>query len=105
MKKHIFLGVNTKTNVCCILYCLLPFDMLVPDEIEKSDFGYDCTGWNGCDNIERTLSHLNRTRTGNVITLNTPIDVHGIDSDMGHEYRWTFEFTEIHETKELTPNG
>lgn len=105
MKRHIMLGVNTKTNNCCIVECLLPFDQLIPNEIEKGDFSYDCTGWNGCDSIERTLKLLNRTQTGRSIHIKTPIEIHGIDSDMGHEYRWTFEFTEIRETKELMPNG
>lgn len=100
MKKHTFLGVN-KFNRCCILYCLLPFGNLVPDELVKSDFSHDCTNWCGCDDVEKTLQHLKMTPTGNKIHLKKPITFYGTDRDMGHEYPWRFQFEEIWELKNL----
>lgn len=101
MKKHIMLGVKADTNRCCILYCLLPFNMLVPDEIETGDFGYEATNWCGNDDIQRTLSILNRELTGNSIKLPNPITVYGADNDSGLEHRWQFSFNEIHETRTI----
>ena len=98
MKKHIMLGVDPTRQHCCILTCLLPFDMLVPDEIEPDDFGYDATNWNGRDTIQRTLDLKNCKCTGRVIRLKNPITYHGVDSDMGLENRFAFKFTEIHES-------
>lgn len=89
------LGVNK--NKCCILTCLIPFNNLIPDEIEVSDFNHDCTNWNGCDDIERTLRFIETKQTGNVIVLDNPIVFRGVDNDWGHSYEWLFEVKEIHE--------
>lgn len=100
MQKHIMLGVDPIRQYCCILKCLLPFSALKPDEIEASDFSYTCTNWGGADRIQRTLDIEHLTRTGRVIRLNNPIQFSGVDFDMGHQYPFSFEFTEIHETQE-----
>lgn len=101
MKKYIMLGVNKETGRCCILKSIIPFSYLVSDEIEESDFTYSATDWGGCDEVSRTLRIMHLTRTRNIIKLNKPIHVYGVDRDMGREYGWAFEFTEIHEVKEL----
>ena len=97
MKKHIFLGVNSARNTCCILKCLLPFDMLIPSEVEASDFSHSSTNWNGCDSIERTLELENKELTGRKIKLSKPIRFYGVDDDMGHSYSWEVNIDEIHE--------
>lgn len=96
MKKHIMLGDDSKGN-CCILECLLPFDQLIPDEIESSDFKHDATNWGGCDDMKRTLSIKHLTLTGRVIHLNNPIWFCGTDTDMGHSYNWYFNVIDIYE--------
>ena len=95
MKKHTMLSVNG--NHCCELICLLPFDQLVPSEIEASDFTNSATDWCGKDYIERTLSMIEMKQTGRKIVLEKPIVFHGVDHDWGHEYPWTFHVKEIHE--------
>ena len=101
MKKHIMLGVNKKGNRCCQLSCLVPFDGLVVSELEASDFKHDCTNWNGCDEIQRTLEILRMKQTGKKITLDKPIVFYGSDYDWGHTYDWKFEVYEIHELTEI----
>ena len=95
MKKHIMLGVNN--NKCCILKCLLPFDALISNKIESSDFENSCSNWCGCDAIDRTLDIIKMKQTGNVIVLDNPIVFQGQDYDWGHSYEWLFEVKEIHE--------
>lgn len=95
MKKHMYLGVNGDS--CCILSCLLPFDMLVADELEVSDFTYGATSWNGRDNICRTVELRNLVPTGRILKLPRPIVFTGYDNDMGHTYHWSFAVHEIHE--------
>lgn len=100
MKKNIMLGVNSKTNYCCKLACLLPFDGLVPSELEKSDFTHSSTDWCGQDEIKRTLDIIKMKQTGKKIILDKPIVFYGSDADMGHVYPWKFEVNEIHELVE-----
>lgn len=102
MKKNIMLGVNSKTNNCCKLSCLLPFDSLDPSEVDASDFVHDATNWCGQDEIERTLSFIGMKQTGNKISLNKKITFFGTDYDMGHEYSWRFDVDEIHELSSNT---
>ena len=97
MKKHVMLGINSITNECCILFCLLPFNILIPSEIESSDFTSQATNWGGRDEIERTLDIINMKQTGKKIYLDKKIKFEGADSDMGHTYPWKFEIDEIHE--------
>lgn len=97
MIKHIMLGVNSKTNQCCELHCLLSFDKLIGQQLEANDFTHRATNWCGCDSIARTLSFSNTKRTGRKIVLNNTIVFNGSDFDMGHEYPWEFEVDEIHE--------
>ena len=92
------LGVNN--NECCVLKCLLPFDSLVKNEIEASDFEHSCFNWCGHGAIDRTLDGIEMKQTGNAIVLDNPIAFHGKDYDCGHCYNWTFIVKEIHE---LTP--
>jgi hypothetical protein len=73
MKKSIMLGVNSKTNQCCQLFCLVPFGSLVSSEIEASDFVHEATNWCGQDDIERTLSFIKMKQTGKKIKLNKKI--------------------------------
>jgi hypothetical protein len=101
MKKNIMLGVNSKTNNCCRLSCLLPFDSLDPSEVEASDFVHYATNWCGQDAIERTLGFLKMKQTGRKIILNEEITFRGVDYDMGHEYSWKFGIDEIHELEEM----
>lgn len=100
MTKYAMLGVNDQ-NRCCILNCLVPFEQLKPDQIEKEDFEYSATNWGGNDDIDRTLSISNLSVTGNSIELKEPICVEGIDYDCGHQYPWEFEFSKIYETKNV----
>lgn len=101
MKKNIMLGVNSKNNHCCKLYCLLSFQNLIPSEIEASDFTHSCTNWCGNDEIPRTLALINMSQTGNKIVLDKPIVFRGTDYDWGREYPWTFKVDEIHELEEI----
>ena len=100
MQKYIMLGVNSKTNLCCKLFCLVNFDGLVPSEIEADDFSHDSTSWNGCDRINRTLEIIKMKQTGKKIILDKPIAFHGSDYDWGHNYPWKFEVYEIHELED-----
>lgn len=95
MKKHMMLGVNG--DECCELVCLIPFDNLIANKIESSDFVHRSTNWNGHDKIERTLSIIQMKQTGNVIVLDDPIVFRGFDNDWGHSYEWRFKVNEIHE--------
>lgn len=98
MKKYTFLGVN-KFNRCCILYCIVPFDSLIADEIEASDFIHSSTNWCGCDDVDRALKIINKVPTGKKIELPKPIVYNGSDYDCGHNYSWRFEVNEIWELK------
>ena len=95
MKKYMMLGVNGLR--CCILSCLIPFNNLIPDEIEASDFNHRSTNWCGYDYIGRTLDMIEMKQTGNVIVLDNPIVFQGQDYDWGHSYEWLFTVNEIHE--------
>lgn len=99
MKKHIMLGCNKKSGRCCILKCLLPFEQLVPNELESSDFEHDATNWCGNDDINRTLSIEHLKLTGRFIPLSNSIRFRGCDYDMGHTYPWTFDVTDIYEVE------
>lgn len=101
MVKHMMLGVDSKTNNCCKLSCLIPFNSLAPSDIEASDFKHDATNWCGRDKIERTLGFLKMKQTGRKIILNEKITFRGVDYDMGHEYSWKFSIDEIHELEEI----
>jgi hypothetical protein len=101
MKKNIMLGVNSKTNRCCKLYCFVPFADLDLDNLEESDFVHGATDWEGQDEIERTLGILKMKQTGYKLTLNTPLEFSGADYDCGHEYSWRFAIDEIHELTEV----
>lgn len=103
MKKNIMLGVNSKTNTCCELHCLLSFDELIGHrhQLEASDFTHRATNWCGRDECERTLSIIKMKLTGRKIVLNKNIVFNGSDFDMGHEYPWKFEIDEIHELTEV----
>ena len=100
MKKYTMLGVNSRTNECCVLYCLIPFENLVPSELEKTDFTHESTNWCGRDEIERTLKIIKMKPTGKEIFLIRPIEFFGCDSDMGHSYSWTFKIDTIYELEE-----
>ena len=97
MRKNILLGVNSKSNSCCKLFCIIPFDSLVRSEVEANDFIHDSTNWCGQDDIKRTLGIIKMKQTGKKIILDKPIVFNGSDYDMGHIYPWQFEVDEIHE--------
>ena len=99
MKKHIMLGVNGDN--CCELKCIIPFDQLVPHELEASDFSHSATNWCGNDDIARTLGILGMKQTGRKIILKKPIVFHGNDHDCGHVYSWSFAVKEIHELERM----
>ena len=101
MKKYMMLGVDSKTNSCCKLSCLIPFNSLVPSEIEANDFTHSASNWCGRDEIERTLGFLKMKQTGKKIVLDKKIEFRGADYDMGHTYNWEFEIDEIHELEEI----
>lgn len=101
MKKHTMLGVNSKTNRCCKLSCLIAFDNLNLDDLEESDFVHEATNWCGQDEIERTLKCIKMKQTGRKLTLTEPLRFTGVDYDCGHEYSWRFAVDEIHELVEL----
>ena len=101
MKKDIMLGVNSKSNRCCKLLCLVPFERIVPSEVEATDFIHSATNWCGNDEIKRTLELIKMQQTGNKIILDKPIVFHGSDYDCGREDPWKFEVNEIHELEEL----
>lgn len=101
MRKDIMLGVNSKSNRCCKLLCLVPFERIMSSEVEESDFIHDSTNWCGCDEIKRTLKIIKMKQTGKKIVLDKPIVFHGSDYDMGHVYPWQFEVDEIHELEEI----
>ena len=98
MKKYKFLGLNTADNKCCVLSCMIPFDDLVPDELEASDFSHSTTGWCGRDKIERTLKLEGLQFTGKKILLKEPLAFFGEDHDSGFRYGWTFFVDAIAET-------
>ena len=100
MRKDIMLGVNSKSDRCCKLFCIIPFDNLVPSDIEADDFIHDSTNWCGQDEIKRTLGIIKMKQTGKKIVLDEPIVFRGRDYDMGHVYAWQFEVDEIHELEE-----
>lgn len=100
MKKDIMLGVNSKSNRCCKLFCLIAFERIIASEIEESDFVHDATNWCGCDEIKRTLEIIKMKQTGRKIVLDKPIVFHGYDYDWGRECPWQFEVDEIHELKD-----
>lgn len=97
MKKHLMLGVNSKTQMCCTLECLLPFEQLDEQNLEEKDFAHGATNWCGQDEIKRTLVIHGAKETGRVIKLDRPLVYSGIDHDMGHEYPWRFHVDEIRE--------
>ena len=101
MRKDIMLGVNSKNNRCCKLFCIIPFDNLIPSDIEADDFVHDATNWCGQDEIKRTLDTIKMKQTGKKIILDKPIVFHGSDYDMGHIYSWQFKVDEIHELEEI----
>ena len=73
MKKYKFLGMNTADNKCCVLSCMIPFDKLIPDELEASNFSHYSTNWGGRDDIERTLKLEGLQLTGKKILLKEPL--------------------------------
>lgn len=95
------LGVNSKENRCCKLLCIVPFDNLVPFDIEADDFIHDATNWCGQDEIKRTLRVIKMRQTGKKIILDKPIVFHGSDYDWGREFPWSFKVDEIHELEEI----
>lgn len=99
MKKHTFLGLHKSGNSCCVLRCLLPFDALDPETLDRSDFTHYSTNWCGCDSVERLCEKLGIKPTGRKICLPKAITFRGVDDDMGHSYPWTFEVSEIWETE------
>ncbi len=102
MKKNIMLGVNSKSNRCCKLFCIIPFDSLIhiSSELEANDFIHDATNWCGQDEIKRTLGIIKMKRTGKKIVLDKPMVFHGYDYDWGRECPWNFEVDEIYELDE-----
>lgn len=100
MRKNMMLGVNSKSNRCCKLLCLVPFEKIVSSEVEVTDFIHDATNWCGNDEIKRTLKLIKMKQTGKKIVLDKPIVFHGSDYDWGREYPWQFEVDEIHELEE-----
>lgn len=98
MKKYKFLGINSKSGKCCVLSCVVPFDKLIPDLIEASDFSHSSTNWGGRDDIERTLKLEGLQLTGNKILLKEPLRYTGTDYDHGHCYGWNFFVDAIAET-------
>ena len=97
MKKYKLLGVNSEELTCYILECLLPYDKIINEDIEASDFTHSSTGWNGRDSLPRLLSFKNLKQTGRKIKLKNKISFNGTDTDMGHYYNWTFTIDEIRE--------
>ena len=102
MKKHTYLGVSESHRSCCLLYSLLPFDSLVPDELERSDFIHRSTNWGGGDDIDRTLKFEKKIPTIRKIVLKKPLVFDGKDYDWGHYYPWSFSVHEIWELKDST---
>lgn len=98
MKKYKFLGMNTADNKCCVLSCMIPFDKLIPDELEASDFSHYSTNWGGRDDIERTLKLEGLQLTGKKILLKEPLAFSGEDHDSGFRYGWTISVDVIAET-------
>ena len=101
MRKDMMLGVNSKSNRCCILLCLVSFERIVSSEVEATDFTHDATNWCGNDEIKRTLKLINMKQTGKKIVLDKSIVFHGSDYDWGREYPWQFEVDEIHELEKI----
>jgi len=98
MTKYNYLGVNTAINACCLLKCLLPFNMLKSNELEIDDFTHETTGRNGRDTIPRTLSLNNLKETGRKINLNNPLTFSGVNYETGQKNNyWVFEINEIRE--------
>lgn len=97
MKKYLMLGVNSNNSKCCKLSCLLPFDSLVLDELETSDFVHDATNWGGCDMINRTIGIIKMNPTGRKHLLAKPLRFHGSDYDCGTTSPWSFAVDEIWE--------
>ena len=95
------LGVNSENNKCCKLLCIIPFDNLIPSELEADDFIHDATNWCGQDEIERTLGFIKMKQTGRKIALDNPITFRGSDSDWGRECPWQFEVDEIYELEDV----
>lgn len=100
MKIHTMLGVNSNTQSCCKLTCVVAFNNLISEELEENNFIHEATNWNGQDDINRTLSIINMKQTGKKIVLNKPLQFTGVDHDMCHTYSWRFVVDEIHELVE-----
>lgn len=79
----IYLGVNTKTNRCCVI------------ETDGIVSHMHATNWNGSDEVERTLRLMNYKVTGLKTAYNG--EYHGSDYDMGHTYDFIFHFNELWE--------
>lgn len=104
MKKYTMIGINSiprrsGKTYCCILKCLLPFEKIVKEDIEASDFFHSSTNWGGCDELQQTISIEKLRLTGRSICLENPIIFHGADYDHGHNYGWSFTVNEICETE------
>lgn len=85
--RPVALAINNHSNMCCVILSKASFAML------KSNFDMfktesDATNWNGCDEINRTLSIKSIKLTGRY--FHKKLDFYGRDSDMGHSYPWTF---------------
>lgn len=100
MKIHTVLGVNSKTQSCCKLTCVVAFNDLNSEELEENNFVHEATNWNGQDDIDRTLGIINMKQTGKKIVLTKPLQFTGVDHDMCHTYSWQFVVDEIHELVE-----
>lgn len=101
MQKHIMLGVNG--DRCCLLRCLIPFDGLIGQNLEVSDFWYAATADGGSDTIYRTLALKALVRTGREIVLDEPLYFRGQDAGCGHMFSWTFPVTKICEVEVQAP--
>ena len=97
--KYFILGVNTKTQKCCMLFTEMTFEEIkrLFADYPKAElsFRHSATNWSGCDDIHRTCEKSNVHPTGNKIKYYQKI--HGVDYDHGHQDKWIFEYDEIWE--------
>lgn len=86
MKKEMtYLGVDTKTNTCCI----------VTTDNKMSRLDFKSTNWCGHDDVNRTMALKGYVLTGKKIPYNG--EYIGADYDHGHCYEFHFKFNELWE--------
>lgn len=101
MKKNTFIGLQTESQKCCVLYSIADWNRLESevDDLCSSDFEHYSTNWNGRDYIGRTLQLEDLKPTGRALKLKKPIAFTGYDTDHFGSSDWKFTIDTILEVE------